>query len=93
MKASTAYKKAKKQVHGPFKFGSQYKISVWSPSRKCWMESHPMDFFTARSRATAARIDAALELLGILDETNMGIHRDENRIDPVSYVMRANKEI
>lgn len=93
MKASTAYRKAAKQVSKPIKFGNQYIINVWSKHHECWMESPQMDFFTARSRATAARIDAALELLGILNESNMGIHRDESRIDPLSYLMRANGEI
>jgi hypothetical protein len=63
MNKKLAIKKARDEV-SLFRFGNQWKISIWDEKFRAWYECHARPYADARLAASAAMLRKALEFTG-----------------------------
>ena len=67
MTKSKAIKAAREQVSELYRFGENYRFSVYQRRFRAWMETYPTTYWNAKRMRSQALIEKAREALGFTD--------------------------
>ena len=60
-----AVETAKERIGKPYKFGRDWRYSIWVEDCNAYMESHPRPYFDMRPHRSQMLIDCARQIMGL----------------------------